>query len=515
MCMQKNKTILVTGATGYIGGRLVQRLLIAGYHVRAMARSLSKIKGRIWTNSAGLELVQSDLLDYESIRLALEGCDTAYYLVHSMMPESDDFAFTDRRAAENFVKAAKESTLRRIIYLGGLGWDESNASRHLLSRYEVGEILKKGEIPVTIFRSAHILGSGSASFEMLRYIAERMPFYIIPDVIINTQIQPICVRNVLNYLTECLKKDETIGESYDIGGPEVISYRQLFETYAEQAGLREPIFINPLTPPFKLGTQLAHWVAKLMLPISPSISQPLLEGLPVKTITKENQIRDLIPQDLMRCCSAIDRAIQKDSLKVVETRWTDAGELSPPEWMQTGDAHYAGGTLLQGGYKMSLNCTPEEVWNVICKVGGYNGWYYGDFLWQIRGWMDQIAGGVGLRRGRKHPEHLSIGDALDFWRVLDVSKPRHLMLLAEMKLPGEALLSIEILPYDDVSELRLGTRFRPRGLYGILYWYALLPFHNLLFGGMLNKLAKKIGKPIIRGPETFRPGPLSLNHKTS
>jgi hypothetical protein len=205
---------------------------------------------------------------------------------------------------------------------------------------------------------------------------------------------------------------------------------------------------------------------------------------------------------------AINRAIQKDSLKIMETRWTDAGQLNPPEWMHEGDEVYSGGTLLQGGYRMTLACRPDEIWPLITRIGGNTGWYYGDSLWRIRGWMDELTGGVGLRRGRRHPEQLYVGDALDFWRVLDVRPPVKLILLAEMKLPGEALLTIELVPSGSGTEIRLGTRFRPRGLYGILYWYLLLPFHNLLFGGLLQQLAVLSGKPIVKGPEKYRPGPV-------
>ncbi len=511
--MNKKNIILVTGATGYIGGRLVLRLLEAGYRVRTMARSYEKLRGRPWINHPRIECVQADLQNVEATINALKGCTVAYYLVHSMMPGIKDFAKTDRIAASNFVKASDEGTLKRIIYLGGLGWDEPFTSQHLISRYEVGQILRSGRVPVTTFRSGHILGSGSASFEILRYVAERLPIILIPREIIDTLIQPICIRNVLIYLVECLKKEETIGESFDIGGPEVITYKDLLKIYSEQAGLSEPMFITPSIPSFNLGKKISHWLIKLLLPLSPNIVQPLLDGLNVKVITKENRIEKIVPQHLMPCCYAIDRAIQKDSLKIVETRWSDAGQLSPPEWVQAGDAPYSGGTLLQGGYKIVLDCCPDDIWSVVCKLGGYNGWYYGDSLWQIRGWMDQIAGGVGLRRGRRHPEELSMGDTLDFWRVLDVCQPKYIVLLAEMKLPGEALLSIEIHSDTKGSCLSFGTRFRPRGLYGILYWYSLLPFHNLLFHGMLNNLAEKIGKPIIHGPEVYKPGPLTLDYR--
>ncbi|MBU1341200.1 MAG: SDR family oxidoreductase [Proteobacteria bacterium] len=507
----KTPLILITGATGYIGGRLVLRLLKAGYRVRAMARSMDKIKGRSWQPSSNLELVSADLLDPESLKGALKDCDIAYYLVHSMSEEHKDFVDADRRAAKNFILVSGQNNIQRIIYLGGLAGNEPNASLHLKSRAEVETILQSGRVPVTVFRCAHIIGSGSASFEMLRYITERMPYFIVPKSVIDTKIQPICIRNVLIYLEECLKKEETIGQAYDIGGPEILTYRQLFEIYAKQAGLRKPMIIHSPTPSFKLGTIIAHFIAKLLLPISPGISQPLLDGLGVEIVTKEDTIRDLIPQNLIHCASAIDRAIQKDSLKLVDTRWTDAGELNPPEWMYEGDAAYSGGTLLQGGYKISLACKPADIWPLITGLGGQNGWYYGDILWQVRGWMDQIAGGVGLRRGRRHPELLNVGDALDFWRVLDVHPPLKLILLAEMKLPGEALLNFELVSDEKGTQLKLGTRFRPTGLYGILYWYSLLPFHNLLFKGMLKALAKRVGKTILSGPEKYRPGPLLLD----
>lgn len=509
----KKQLILITGATGYVGGRLVLRLLESGYRVRAMARSMDKVKDRIWYGHTSLEIAIADIQDPISLKKALKDCDIAYYLVHSMSETNKDFAHADRSAAHNFISICNEYHLKQIIYLGGLGGDEANASVHLQSRREVEDILQSGSVPVTVFRCAHILGSGSASFEMLRYIAERTLFFIIPKSLIDTQIQPICIRNVLIYLEKCLEKEETIGQVYDIGGAEVITYRQLFEIYAEQTGLRKPIFINFPFRPFKIGTKIAHFVVKFLLPISPGISQPLIEGLGVKTITKNARVKEIIPQDLMRCCSAIDRAIQKDSLKIVDTRWTDAGDINPPEWMYAGDAAYSGGTLLQGGYKITIACEPDEIWYVIARIGGYNGWYYGDALWQVRGWMDQMAGGVGLRRGRRHSEKLQVGDALDFWRVLEVKRPFKLILLAEMKLPGEALLNFELVPTKKGTQLRLGTRFRPKGLYGILYWYSLLPFHNILFGGLLNTLARKVDKKIISGPEQYRPGPLLIPNR--
>jgi uncharacterized protein YbjT (DUF2867 family) len=484
-------------------------LLASGYTVRAMARSLEKLQGRAWSNHPNLELAQADILDTPSLIRALTGCYAAYYLVHSMN-STHDFAAADRTGSKNFVNALNGSGLECVIYLGGLGGGEEDLSIHLKSRAEVGAILKSGPVPVTVFNSAHILGSGSASFEMLRYLVERMPLIIIPPVVIDTRIQPICIRNVLKYLTACLEKEETTGQSYDIGGPDILTYRELIELYAKEAGLRKPVIIAPRSLPFfDLGQRLSYALVKLVLPVPRSVSGSLLMGVTNEVITREDRIRAIIPQELMTCREAIRRAIQKDSLQIVETRWTDAGELKPPEWVYSGDAPYAGGTLLQGGFKVVLDASPDEVWQVICRVGGSNGWYYGDLLWKIRGWMDTLAGGVGLRRGRRHPEQLYVGDALDFWRVLEVSPPNRLILVAEMKLPGEAILDFKVVRLEKGAELRLGTRFRPRGLYGIVYWYVLLPFHDILFGGMLREVAKKVAKPILSGPVRFKPGPIS------
>ena len=505
----EKKTILVTGATGYVGGRLVERLLSAGYRVRALARSMDKLKGRSWSEEPGIKLIQADLLEAETLPNALEGCDTAYYLVHSMDPQQKDFAQADRLAAGNFIKAASEAGLKRIIYLGGVGRDLPDLSPHLKSRFEVAKILASGTVPLTALFAAHILGSGSASFEILRYLVERLPLMVIPSSIIDTRIQPISIRNVLNYLVGCLEKKETKGCSYDIGGPEILTYRKLLEIYATLTGIRKPVILSPgILANSPVGKNLSFFLARRVLPVPPSISAPLLEGAGNEAIAKENRIREIIPQELMTCREVISRAIQKDSLQIVETRWTDAGEVKPPEWAQKGDAPYAGGTLLQSGFRVRLNALPEQIWPFIRRIGGNNGYYYGDILWKIRGWMDTLAGGVGLRRGRRHTEYLQVGDALDFWRVLDATPPERLILVAEMKLPGEAILDINIIQQGDTSEIRFGTRFRPRGLYGVFYWYSLLPAHDLLFGGMLKAIAGKIGCPILKGPETFKPGPI-------
>lgn len=500
---------MVTGATGYVGGRLVSRLLAGGYQVRAVGRSLRKLSGRSWANHANIEFAELDLenSDIDDLVMALTACSVAYYLVHSMNPESKNFALADRRAAQNFVRAAGAAGITRIVYLGGLGDESQDLSPHLKSRLEVGRILKSGSIPVTTFRSSIILGSGSASFEILRYLAERLPLMLLPASVIDTQIQPICIRNVLNYLFECLDNEETIGGTFDIGGPDIITYRALFQMYARVTGRRTPIILTPgFIQENRFGRSMGLSLARKVLPIPPSISAPLLQGMKNASVADDHRITRIIPQDLMSCENAIHRAIQKDSLQIVETRWTDAGELKPPEWVHLGDAPYAGGTLLQGGFKVALAAAPETIWPFIEKIGGQHGWYYGDFLWQIRGWMDTMVGGVGLRRGRRNPEKLLVGDALDFWRVLKINPPHRLILLAEMKMPGEAILEFQITRIEpNHSQLMLNTRFRSRGLYGLFYWYVLLPFHDLLFGGMLKAMARDIGRPIISGPKKFRP----------
>jgi uncharacterized protein YbjT (DUF2867 family) len=498
----KSSPILVTGATGYVGGRLIPALLDAGYRVRAMARNLGKISCRPWSGYSRVELVQGDVLDIESLTKAASGCWAAYYLVHSMIAQKEKFVEADRRAARNMVEAAAETGLERIIYLGGLAeTKDGTLSKHLKSRIEVADILQSGSVPTTDLRTPMILGSGSASFEILRYLVERLPAMTTPRWVRSLN-QPIAIRNVIFYLIGCLEHEETTGQTYDIGGPDILTYRDLLDIYAEEAHLPKRLIIPvPVLTP----TLSALWI-HLISPVPTSIALPLTEGLTSDAVCTENRIQPIIPQKLLTCREAIRLALDRIKQEQVDTCWMDAGNLLEPEWAHCGDADWAGGAIMNCGYRARLKATVDEVWQPISRIGGKTGWYFGNFLWRLRGIMDRLVGGVGLRRGRRHPTVIGIGDALDFWRVLEVKAPQRLLLVAEMKTPGEAMLEFQINPDGDGQvELQMLSRFLPRGLFGIFYWYALYPFHQWIFYGMLKSIARSIGKPLVAEPRRFTP----------
>ncbi|MDY0291670.1 MAG: SDR family oxidoreductase [Desulfuromonadaceae bacterium] len=493
------KPIFVAGATGYVGGRLVPRLLERGYQVRALVRAPEKIEGRSWGTHPNLHIFKGDVLDRTSMTQALRGCRAAFYLIHSMSPEVSDFSSTDRIAAQNMTQAAASAGLEQIIYLGGLGEENPELSHHLRSRAEVGQILHQGSVPVTILRAAMIIGSGSASFEMLRYLVDRLPIIIAPRKV-DTPCQPIGIRNVIYYLIGCLEHPEVIGETFDIGQPEVTNYCELMRIYAEEAGLPRRRIVQL---PFLSARISAYWI-HFITPISVSLARPLAQGLKNPVVCRENRITTIIPQELHDARIAIRRALMRTRQLEVETAWSDSGELPPVEWSTEGDPDWAGGSMFEDARRVVLDATPEQIWPSITSVGGDTGYYYANWLWKIRGFMDQLFGGFGLLRGRRSSKVLHPGDAIDFWRVVQVRRLHTLVLSAEMKLPGEAALLFRLKPADDGrTEVQQIARFLPKGLLGLAYWYSVMPFHHFVFNGMLRGVALSTGAPLLQGPEHF------------
>ena len=472
--------ILVTGATGYVGGRLVPRLLEAGFSVRCVVREPRKLEDRPWRGDPRVEVIQCRLSDAERLDSAMSGCEAAFYLVHSMIAQGSAYRARDRELAEAFASAAARAGVARIVYLGGLGELGDDLSEHLASRREVEQVLASQGVPVTTLRAAMIIGSGSASFEILRYLVEHLPVMVTPRWV-RTQSQPIAIRNVIHYLVACLDTPETEGRTLDIGGPEVVSYRELMRTMAAARGMlpRVVLPVPVLTP--RLSSLWIH----LVTPVPHSIARPLAEGLHNRTVCRDDLAHRLMPQRLLSMREAIDAALGKQLGSDVETAWTDAGAMP-------GDPDWAGGTVYEDRHEVEVAASRSSTYRAVLGVGGDNGWYGGNWLWRARGILDKLFGGPGLRRGRRDPRRVVVGDALDFWRVVDVVPGQSLVLRAEMKLPGTALLRLDVSGSqeagDDRSRLTVTALFKPRGLLGIAYWYSVLPLHVIVFRGLLNGL---------------------------
>ena len=476
-------TIFVTGATGYVGGRLVPALLEAGYRVRCLVRQPRKLDARRWRQHPQLEVVAGDLDDAMALRQAMAGCRAAYYLVHSMVATGGTYAERDRELAFSFGTAAREAGLERIIYLGGLGEMGADLSEHLRSRRQVEETLAASGVAVTTFRAAMIIGAGSASFEILRYLVERLPIMVTPKWV-TTECQPVAIADVLHWLTRCLEVPETAGKTLEIGGADVMPYRGLMNIMAEELGLPRRIIL----PVPVLTPRLSSLWINLVTPVSYRIAKPLAEGLKNRVVVTDDTTQRLMPHQAMGVREAIRRALVKIEQHDVETRWSVAGPVP-------GDPSWAGGTVFTDERSVEIDAEPPQVYAAVCRIGGGNGWYAGDMLWRLRGWMDTLVGGPGLRRGRRNPETVEFGETLDFWRVVDLNRDRSLSLRAEMKLPGEAQLDFRIEPIDEqadqpLTRLVMTARYRPRGLFGLLYWYAVVPLHELVFGGMLRGIRK-------------------------
>ncbi|MGW7268443.1 SDR family oxidoreductase [Streptomyces sp. NPDC054842] len=489
---------LVTGATGYIGGRLVPELLSAGHRVRCLARSPAKLRDHPWAGDA--EVVRGDVTDAESVGEAMRGMDVAYYLVHAL-GTGDDFEDTDRRAARVFGEQARAAGVRRIVYLGGLtpeGVPEEELSPHLRSRAEVGRILLDSGVPTTVLRAAVIIGSGSASFEMLRYLTERLPVMVTPSWV-HTRIQPIGVRDVLRTLVGSARMPADVSRAFDLGGPEVLTYLDMMRRYASIAGLPRRLIVPVpvLTPRLS-----SHWVG-LVTPVPRSIARPLTESLRHEVVCHEHDIARYVPDPPghpIGFDEAVTLALQRVRDAQVSTRWSSASVPGAPSDPLPTDPDWAGGSLYTDRRELTVDTSPAALWRVIEGIGGDNGWYSFPLAWAIRGWLDRLVGGVGLRRGRRDAARLRVGDSLDFWRVEEIEPGHLLRLRAEMRLPGLAWLEMYSEVGDDGrTRYRQRALFHPRGFLGHAYWWSVSPFHAVVFGGMARNIAKAAARDATAG----------------
>ncbi|MGW1147906.1 SDR family oxidoreductase [Streptomyces sp. NPDC002454] len=480
---------LVTGASGYIGGRLVPELLDAGHRVRCMARDPAVLRDHPWAGRA--ELVRGDVTDADSLAAALRDVDVAYYLVHTMGGGSR-FERTDREAALTFGRLARAAGVRRIVYLGGLtpaGVPVRELSPHLRSRAEVGRVLLASGVPTTVLRAAVVIGSGSASFEMLRYLTERLPVMVTPSWV-STRVQPVAVRDVLRYLVGSATMPEEVNRTFDIGGPDVMTYREMMTRYAAVAGLpRRLVLPVPMLSP---GLS-SRWIG-LVTPVPPALARPLAESLRHEVVQQEHDITRYVPDPPghpLPFDTALALALRRVREANVATRWSSAATPGAPSDPLPTDPDWAGGSLYTDRRETVVAAPPTALWRVIEGIGGENGWYSFPPAWAVRGWLDRLIGGVGLSRGRRDAARLRAGDSLDFWRVEEIRPGRLLRLRAEMRLPGLAWLELTAEPAaEGRSRYRQRALFHPRGLLGHLYWWSVAPFHALVFGGMVRNIAR-------------------------
>lgn len=470
--------VLVTGGTGYIGGRLIPRLLDAGHSVRCITRESEQLRAHFGDR---IEIVGGDVFDPTALAAACRDMDAMYYLIHSMSSRSHDFAETDRRAAAVVGQAANDAHVGRIIYLGGLGERSASLSRHLRSRHEVGDILRASGVPVTELRAAVIIGAGSASFEMMRSITERLPVMIAPRWV-NTRCQPIGIGDVLSYLLEVLNLPETVAKSYDIGGSDVLTYREMMMRYAALRDIGRAVLVVPVLSP-RLSSYWVHFVT----PLPTSLASALIESLTNEVIVRDEVALSTFSVKPIGYDEAVSKALDRTVTDGPETTWFDAIDV------QRLPGEFAGvkeGMQIDRRQRRSTAST-EDIARVFTSLGGDRGWLYADSLWKIRGWLDRLVGGFGTRRGRRSPNTLRIGDAVDFWRVEAYEPGKLLRLRAEMRLPGAAWLQFETIASDGGNTcLRQTAFFEPQGLLGHLYWYSVMPFHSLIFGNMATRIVE-------------------------
>ena len=473
---RSNELILLTGATGYVGGRMLPLLEQRGYRVRCLTRRPEALFGRI---SAKTEVVTGDVLDRAALIAVLEGVHTAFYFVHSMGAKRD-FEVEDRIAAANFAQVATGAKVRRIIYLGGLGNQAHGLSKHLRSRQETGDVLRANHSQVIEFRASIVIGSGSVSFEMIRALVERLPLMVCPRWV-QVQAQPIAVEDLLAYLLAAIELPAGPSQVYEIGGPDQVSYGQIMHEYARQRGLSRWMIPIPLLTPYLSSLWLG-----LVTPLYARIGRKLVESLRNPTLVSNSVAADMFVVRPRSVREAIARALVNEDREFAETRWSDAYSSAgaPRAW---GGMRF--GSRLVDSRTVTIGVSPEEAFAPIRRIGGQTGWYFGNWLWLLRGFLDLLVGGVGLRRGRRDPENLRIDDHLDFWRVESYKPPHRLRLKAEMKLPSRAWLEFEVTGGELGSTIRQTASFDPVGLWGLLYWYSIYPLHQWVFAGMLRSIA--------------------------
>ena len=472
-----SELVLLTGATGYVGGRLLRRLEELGCPVRCLARRPEFLQAHVGPQT---ELVRGDVLDAATLSPALRDVAVAYYLVHSM-GSAGNFEEQDRQAARNFAAAARDAGVRRIVYLGGLGEDVDALSPHLRSRHEVGDLLRASGVPVIEFRASIVIGSGSLSFELVRALVERLPVMVTPRWV-RVLAQPIAINDMLAYLIGARNLPLTGSATFEVGGPDVVSYADLMREYARQRGLRRWMIPVPVLTP-----RLSSLWLGLVTPLYARVGRKLIDSIRHPTVVQD---RSALAQFAVRpvgVAAAITQALRREDREFVETHWAGAMSASgvPRQW---GGVRF--GNRLIDTRSVAVSVPPAQVFAPIQRIGGATGWYYGNFLWRLRGGLDLLVGGVGMRRGRRQPAELRVGEALDCWRVEEFQPGRRLRLVAEMKLPGRAWLEFSVEPVEGGARITQTAMFDPQGLAGLAYWYLIWPLHELIFAGMLRGIER-------------------------
>jgi uncharacterized protein YbjT (DUF2867 family) len=477
--MTDSSSVLLTGATGYVGGRLLPLLEATGSKVRCLARRPENLRDRTGPETV---VVAGDVLDIESLNGAFEDVDTAFYLVHSM-GSTGSFEDQDRIAAQNFARAARDAGVNRIIYLGGLGDETDDLSSHLRSRHEVGEVLREESgVDVVELRASIVIGSGSLSFELVRALVQRLPLMICPKWV-SVKAQPIAIDDLLEYLLAAKDWNGKGSRIFEIGGPDAVSYGDIMREYARQRGLRRWFISVPVLTP-----RLSSLWLGLVTPVYARVGRKLVDSMRNRTTVNDPSALEELPVKPRGLSEAIKRALIHEDDDVAETRWSDALSVS------RGTRAWGGvrfGNRIVDSRELAVSVAPEQAFAPIRRIGGKNGWYCANFLWTIRGWIDLLCGGIGKRRGRRDPEHLRVGDVLDWWRVEEYVPNKRLRLLAEMKVPGRAWLEFDVEPTADGATIRQTAIFDPVGLFGLAYWYSLYPLHAIIFRGMLRRIAAR------------------------